>query len=184
MNQKIFNIIGWIILLGLVFLWIVNGYSDWNLVLLPIAYICFAIAGGSIKKLKLLSGAQILQIVLSFILSVTAVLALVYLALYVINDVFQMQGTPKTVVQWGAIILILLPVMFVFGNVVNRIDDSLKERHKTSDTGRQENEILQIEAVELLESRTKIQAIKALRKKHQLSLVDAKEVVDAAANDH
>ena len=183
MNKKVFNFMGWMILIGLFLLWIFNGYSDWNIVLLPVAYICFAIAGGSIKKLKWLSGAQIIEVVLSFVLSVVAVLALVYVALYVINDVLQLEGMMKSIVQWGAVILILLPVMFVFGSVINRIDDSLKEKYKASLTGLPVNRALHLEAVELLKSHTKIQTIKAIRKRHHLSLVEAKEVVDAAEDE-
>ncbi|WP_244445035.1 hypothetical protein [Oceanobacillus jeddahense] len=50
MNKKFFSIIGWGLLLVMMVTWIGFGYSSWFLLLLPLAYICFAINDGSIKS--------------------------------------------------------------------------------------------------------------------------------------
>jgi len=58
LNKKMFNIIGWILLLVMGVFWIVFGYSNWYLLLLPLSYINFSISDGSIKKIGKLSISQ------------------------------------------------------------------------------------------------------------------------------
>lgn len=68
-NRKIFNIIGWLLLLGVTVLWFSYGYLDIYLFVIPAAALCFAISDGSIKKLnkiKKLTILQVLKIIFSF----------------------------------------------------------------------------------------------------------------------
>ena len=90
MNKKVFNIIGWIILLGMGISWIWIGYSSWYLLLLPMAHISFAINDGSIKKLRKIKQMSILQVILilfAFVVSVAIAFGLMQSASYVINDI-------------------------------------------------------------------------------------------------
>lgn len=179
MNKKIFNVIGWILLLGMVALWIGFGYSDWNLVLLPAAYLCFSINNGNLKKLKRLTLSQIMLVVFAFIVSVAIAFGLIQLANYLIHDVFHLQGTIETLSEWLAVILSLFPTIIAFSSVINKIDDSLKEKYNDSHTKTSEYDGLKMEANKMLKSMTKMHTIKALRKRYGLSLVDAKNIVDS-----
>jgi len=179
MSNKIFNVSGWVLLLGMVALWIGFGYTDWQVLLLPAAYLCFSVGDGRIKRLKLLSVSQITMLVFSFIISVAIAVGLIQLANYLIHDVFHLQGILKMLSEWLAVILSLIPGVIAFGSVANRIEDSLKEKYNDSHIKASEYDDLEMEANEMLKSLTKMQTIKALRKRHGLSLVDAKNIVDS-----
>ena len=124
MNKKVFNRIGWALLIGLVASWIRFGYLDIYLLLLPVTYICFSISDGSIKnlkKIKKISQSQSISIVILFIVSVIIVFALIQLANYLINEVLHLQGWVKTLSQFIAVALALYPVKFTFGSIVYKV---------------------------------------------------------------
>ncbi|PWA07904.1 disulfide bond formation protein DsbD [Pueribacillus theae] len=131
MNKKVFNIIGWLLLLGMASLWIGFGYSSWYLLLLPSAYIFFSIYDGSMNKklimMKKLSMRQVILIIFAFISSVAIVFGLIQLANYLINHMLQLQGWIKTLSQFIAVIISLYPVKFTFGNVVYRVSADNKK---------------------------------------------------------
>lgn len=130
MNKNLFNIMGFILLIGMTGLWIGFGYSSWYLLLLLLAAICFAISDGSIKELKKiqqLSLSRFSFILITFILSVGIVFGLILLASYVINDMLHLTGWTKTSSQVIAIILALYPIKFVFGNVVYKVISGVKD---------------------------------------------------------
>ncbi|UOQ92746.1 disulfide bond formation protein DsbD [Halobacillus shinanisalinarum] len=179
MGKRSFNVSGWILLLGMVVLWIRFGYTDWQLLLLPATYLCFSIGNGKVKKLKSLSVSQIIILVSSFIISVAIAFGLIQLANYLIYDVFHLQGILKTLSEWLAVILSLFPAVIVFSSVINKIDDSLKEKYNDSHTKTSECDGLKMEVNKMLKSMTEMQTFKALRKRYGLSLVDAKNIVDS-----
>lgn len=121
MNKKIFNIIGWIVLLAVLGSWIVSGYSSWYLLLLPLSYICFSISDGSIVKLSKLSISQVVLILFALAVSVGIVFILIQLANYVINEKLHLTGGLKTFSQIVAILLSLYPIKFIFGSIVYKI---------------------------------------------------------------
>lgn len=125
MNKKIFNRIGWILLLVLGLSWIAFGYSSWYLLLLPLSYISFSISDGSIKKIGKLSILQVVLILFALAVSVGIVFGLIQLANYVINDILHLTGAIKTVTQIMAIIISLYPVKFTFGSLVYKIHGDL-----------------------------------------------------------
>lgn len=125
MNKKIFNRIGWILLLVLGLSWIAFGYSSWYLLLLPLSYISFSISDGSIKKIGKLSILQVVLILFALAVSVGIVFGLIQLANYVINDILHLTGAIKTVTQIMAIIISLYPVKFMFGSLVYKIHGDL-----------------------------------------------------------
>lgn len=125
MNKKIFNRIGWILLLVLGLSWIAFGYSSWYLLLLPLSYISFSISDGSIKKIGKLSILQVVLILFALAVSVGIVFGLIQLANYVINDKLHLTGAIKTVTQIMAIIISLYPVKFTFGSLVYKIHGDL-----------------------------------------------------------
>lgn len=131
MSEKIFNVIGWFILVGMGVSWIMFGYSNWYLLLLPIAYLSFSINDGSIKKLAKIKQMPIFQIVLilfSFIVSVAIAFGLIQFASYLINDVLQLTGVIKTISVIVAIILSLYPVKIMFGSVVFKLAENPNSR--------------------------------------------------------
>ncbi|GEN85227.1 hypothetical protein SLU01_35390 [Sporosarcina luteola] len=121
MNKKIFNIIGWIVLLAVLGSWIVSGYSSWYLLLLPLSYIYFSISDGSIVKLSKLSISKVVLILLALTVSVGIVFILIQLANYVINEKLHLTGGLKTFSQIVAILLSLYPIKFIFGSIVYKI---------------------------------------------------------------
>src|SRR5699024_8708706 len=130
MYKEIFNVIGWMILLGLGVSWIVFGYSNWYLSLLPLAYISFSIKDGSYKELSMLKKMSLLQIfsvLFAFIASVALVFGLIQLANYLINDLLQLSGITKTISVIGAIILALYPVKIIFATIVYKIMYNLND---------------------------------------------------------
>lgn len=179
MDKKFFNVSGWVLLLGMFVLWIRFGYTDLQLLLLPAIYLCFSIGDGKIKKLKWLSVSQIMMVVFSLIISVAIAFGLIQLARYLIYDVFHLQGTLKTLGEWLAVILSLFPAVIAFRSVINRIDDSLKGKYNDSHSMTSKYDGFKMEANEMLNSKTKMQTIKALREKYGLSLEDAKNIVDS-----
>jgi len=128
MSKKVFNFIGWIILVYLGLSWIIVGYSSWYLLLLPIAYISFSISDGTYKsliKFKQLSLRQITFIIIAFIASVAIVFSLILFANYIINDLLHLTGWIKTSSIIIAIIVALYPIKFTFGSVVYKVADNL-----------------------------------------------------------
>lgn len=121
MNKKVFNTIGWILLLIMGISLIVFGYSSWYLLLLSLSYISLSIRDGSIKKIRKLSISQVLLILLALVVSVGIVFGLIQLANYVINDKLHLTGVIKTFSQIVAIIVSLYPVKFTFGSIVYKI---------------------------------------------------------------
>lgn len=128
MNKQIFTISGWILLLGMVVLRIMFGYTDWQLVILPLAFLSFSIGNGKINKLKRLSFFQISFIIISLLISVAIAFGLIQLANYLINVVFNLEGQVKTISEWSSIIIALIPAFIIFGSVINKVDDNLKEQ--------------------------------------------------------
>lgn len=129
MNKRLFNIIGLILLLGIVTSWIRLGYLDLYLILLPAAYVCFAINDNSIKKIKKVSILQAVLILFAFIASVGIVFGLIQLANYLINDKLHLTGWMKTLSQFIAVILSLYPIKFAFSSVVYKINNDLNTRN-------------------------------------------------------
>jgi hypothetical protein len=130
-NRIVFNIIGWVLLIGLAASWIKFGYLDIYLLGLPLTYLCFSISDGSIKnlkKVKRISRSQSIYLVFSFIISVIVVFALIQLANYLINNVLQLQGWIKTFSQIVAVILALYPVKFTFGSIVYKVNEDLNSK--------------------------------------------------------
>jgi len=128
-SKKTFNVIGLIILFGMGVSWIVFGYSNWYLLLLPIASIAFSINDGSIKKLgkiKQMSLFQVISILIAFVGSVAILFGLIQLANYLINDILHLTGIIKTLSVIIAIILSLYSVKFIFGSVVYKLMDATR----------------------------------------------------------
>lgn len=129
MSKKTFNIIGWIILLGMGISWIWIGYSSWYLLLLPMAYISFSINDGNIKilgKIKQISILQAILILFAFVVSVAIVFGLIQLANYLIDDVFHLTGGIKTLSVIIAISLSLYPVKLAFGSIVDKVVEATR----------------------------------------------------------
>ncbi|MEK4024826.1 disulfide bond formation protein DsbD [Sporosarcina sp. FSL W7-1283] len=132
MNKKVFNIFGWVLLIGLGGSWIWFGYLDIYLLWLPVTYLCFAISDGRIKrlkKMKKLSVSQYLQLVFSFILFVMVAYFLIQLANYLIRDVLHLHGSHKTFSQIIAVILVLYPVKFMFGSIIYKVNEELNSKN-------------------------------------------------------
>ncbi|SKA89838.1 hypothetical protein SAMN04244570_0890 [Sporosarcina newyorkensis] len=132
MNKKVFNIFGWVLLIGLGGSWIWFGYLDIYLLWLPVTYLCFAISDGRIKrlkKMKKLSVSQYLQLVFSFILFVMVAYVLIQLANYLIRDVLHLHGSLKTFSQIIAVILVLYPVKFMFGSIIYKVNEELNSKN-------------------------------------------------------
>ena len=131
MNKKVFNIIGWVLLIGLSVSWIRFGYLEIYVLWLPVTYLCFSISDGSIKnlkKIKKLSRSQSISVVFSFIVSVIVVFALIQLANYFIKDLLHLHGWIKTLSQIIAVILALYPVKFAFGSIVYKVNEDLNSK--------------------------------------------------------
>ncbi|PIC99555.1 disulfide bond formation protein DsbD [Sporosarcina sp. P29] len=124
MNKKLFNTMGWILLLGIGVSWIAFGYIDWFLLILPLTYIFFSISDGSISKMKNIKKIKVSQIILiliAFIIAVGIVFGLIQLANILINDVLGLTGWIKTLSQFIAIILSLIPIQLAFGSVIYKV---------------------------------------------------------------
>ncbi|ARF12924.1 hypothetical protein [Sporosarcina ureae] len=124
MNKKTLNIIGWILLLGIGVSWIAFGYTEWFLLLVPLTYILFSISDGSISKLekiKKITISQLVLIVIAFIVSIGIVFGFIQLANYLINDLLGLKGWIKTLSQFIAIILSLIPIQLAFGGVIYKV---------------------------------------------------------------
>lgn len=129
MNKKLFNIIGWTLLLGMGVSWVVFGYSNWYLLLLPLATLSFSIRDGTIKKLRKVSMPQVFLLVFALALSVGVVFGLIQFANYLINDIYELTGWIKSVTQVIAIIIALYPVKLLFGSVVYKVFGHLDDHH-------------------------------------------------------
>ncbi len=132
MHKRLFNLIGWILLLGMLALWIRFGFLDFYLIVLPAAYVCFSISNGRLKritKIKEMSISQVILILFAFIASIGIVFGLIQLANYLINDLLQLTGWMKTLSQWTAVILSLYPVKFTFARVVYKVNNDLNAKN-------------------------------------------------------
>ncbi|MFC5591202.1 disulfide bond formation protein DsbD [Sporosarcina soli] len=132
MLKRLFNLIGWVLLLGMLASWIKFGFLDFYLIVLPATYVCFSINDGRIKKLKKIKEISTFQVVLiffAFIASVGIVFGLIQLANYLINDLLQLTGWLKTLSQWTAVILSLYPVKFTFARVVYKVNHDLNAKN-------------------------------------------------------
>ena len=129
MNKRVLNIIGWMLLIGMVASWIRLGYLDLYLILLPAAYVCFSINDSSIKKIKKVSILQVILILFAFIASVSIVFGLIQLANYLINDKLYLTGWMKTLSQFIAVILSLYPIKLAFRSVVYKINNDFNTRN-------------------------------------------------------
>ncbi len=131
MNKKTFNTIGWLILLGMTITWILYGYTNWFLLFLPIATICFSIHDSSIKEWKIVkrfSFKQVLIIIGTFIIAVGVALGLIMLARYLIQDIFHLHGWVKTVSQYTAVILSLFPAQYLFSSTLLKFSEEATEK--------------------------------------------------------
>ena len=173
-NKIIINVTGLLLLLVWVVLWIGVGYLGWSFILILGAYTCFSINDGGIRKLRNLSINKIALIVVLFILSIALLFSFIQLANYIINHVLHLNGWFKTLCEVIAIILFLYPIKFALGSVVYHFTKDIHDQRKIG----YDYEAISNEAKALLEHSTDIETIKALRKKHRLSLLDAKKVVD------
>nr|WP_202412495.1 disulfide bond formation protein DsbD [Halobacillus litoralis] len=108
--------------------WIGVGYSNWYLILLPMAYISFSINDGSIKKIGKIKQMSILQVILilfAYVTSIVIVYGLLQLSSYLISDILHLTGGIKTFSVIIAVILSLYPVKFTFGRVVYKLTNGL-----------------------------------------------------------
>ena len=132
MHKRLFNLIGWVLLLGMLASWIRFGFLDFFLIVLPVTYGCFWISDGRIKrftKIKGMSISQVILILFAFIASVGIVFGLIQLSNYLINDLLQLTGWVKTLSQWTAVILSLYPVKFTFASVVYKVNNDLNAKN-------------------------------------------------------
>lgn len=118
---------GWAFLIVIAVSWIGFGYSNWFLLLLPLAQLSFSVSDGSIKKLGKLSSSHWLRLSFALVITVAVVFGLILLASFFITNVLHMTGWSKTVTQVIAIILALYPAKFLYGNVVYKVFDDVKE---------------------------------------------------------
>nr|WP_242520436.1 disulfide bond formation protein DsbD [Halobacillus kuroshimensis] len=108
--------------------WIGFGYSNWYLLLLPMAYISFSINDGSIKKIGKIKHMSILQVILilfAYVVSIVVVYGLLQLSSYLISDILHLTGGIKTFSVIIAVILSLYPVKFTFGRFVYKLTNGL-----------------------------------------------------------
>lgn len=127
MNKKTWNLMGWAFLIVIAVSWIGFGYSNWFLLLLPLAQLSFSVSDGSIKKLGKLSSSHWLRLSFALVITVAVVFGLILLASFFITNVLHMTGWSKTVTQVIAIILALYPAKFLYGSVVYKVFDDVKE---------------------------------------------------------
>ncbi len=118
---------GWAFLIVIAVSWIGFGYSNWFLLLLPLAQLSFSVSDGSIKKLGKLSSSHWLRLSFALVITVAVVFGLILLASFFITNVLHMTGWSKTVTQVIAIILALYPAKFLYGSVVYKVFDDVKE---------------------------------------------------------
>ena len=134
MYKKTAHVIGWLTLIILGLLWVLKGYLSIYLILIIIAYIAFSISDGSIKKLRKLKHitvAQVIFIIISFIFSVAIVLGLIQLSKYIIDHILALSGWLKIGSQILAIFLSLYPVKFTLGSVLLKVGEDLNARDET-----------------------------------------------------
>lgn len=119
--KKLFNIIGWTLLIAVGLSWAITGYSNWYSASILLSYLSFSISDNSLKRIKQLTAPQIILILSAFILSVAIVLSLIQIANNIINNTLQLTGTAKTVSTIIAIIICLYPIKLIFGYIVYKI---------------------------------------------------------------
>ncbi|GEM_PF-2339913 len=130
MTKAITSLISWLLIIGVGIAWIINGFSSWYLLLVPLAYVTGSLGEGKFTALRTISLKQILIILTAFIVSVAVVFGLLQLANYVINDVLRLTGGVKTFSQIAAIILLLYPVKILFGTVVYKVWSKLEVQRR------------------------------------------------------
>lgn len=133
MKGETFYNVGWLILIGIAFTWLKFGYSNVFLLLVPLAYICFLMANGTIKKLRIVNNIPIGKIgliLLSFVFSVAIFFGLIYYANYLINEKWVIEGGIKAILEIIAIMISLYPIKFTFGTMVEYFTKNLKEREE------------------------------------------------------
>lgn len=82
--------------------------------------------------------------------------------------------------QWSEISFIVLMLLFLGWVISLTVENSrLKKENYRLLKKSGEYEEIQVEAKEILKSTTEIKTIKSLREKYNLSLIDAKEIVDS-----
>lgn len=131
MNKKVFNLLGWFLLIIIGLLWLIYGYLSIYLLLVPVTYLAFLISDGSVKKLKKLKNItlkQSISILLSFIISIAIVFGFIQFANYIINIKLELSGWLKTTSQIVAVIISLYPVKFTFGSFLYRINNDLNAK--------------------------------------------------------
>lgn len=112
-------------------IWIFYGYTNWFLLCLPVATICFSIHDGSIKEWKIIkrfSVKQVLIIIGMFIVAVALAFGLIMLAKYLIQDMLHLQGWVKTVSQFAAVILALFPAQYLFSSILLKFSEEAAEK--------------------------------------------------------
>ncbi len=82
--------------------------------------------------------------------------------------------------QWSEMSFIVLMLLFLGWMISLTVENSrLKKENYRLLKKSGEYEEIQVEAKDILKSTTEIKTIKSLREKYNLSLIDAKEIVDS-----
>jgi len=132
MSKKIYTPLGWILLLAVGISWIVYGYSNWFLLLFPLAYGLTSVNDEKLRNMRKMSGKQVVELLGAFVVSVALVFGLIQLANFLINDLFHLKGRVKTASQIVSIIFFLYPIKFLFGTVVYKVWSELERESKRS----------------------------------------------------
>lgn len=129
--NKLYLLLGWVILLATALVWLLHGFSSLFSISLLASYTCFSIHNGSIKKLDLikkLSFTRLALIIFAFLVSIAIIFGLIQLANFLINDVLHLTGWISTTIKIFAIILSLYPIKLIFGIIVYRVISHGRER--------------------------------------------------------
>lgn len=124
MNNKLFTLLAWLLLLIMAITWLTSGYTSLFLVTLPVAIIFFSIGDGSYKDWKVnkkLSLKQVMMIGSAFLLAVAIVYVLLQLAGFLISDVLHLTGPSKVIMLFLAVVVCLYPIKFLFARVVVKV---------------------------------------------------------------
>ena len=124
MESNMYNTFGWLILIGLLFSWLTFGFHWIYSLLIFLAYILFLIGEGAIKRFrreKHIPVGNLVVIIVSFVVSVAVVFGLIYGAKYVMNEIWQVPGGVKGILEIIVILIALYPVKFTFGTIVSKL---------------------------------------------------------------
>lgn len=124
MNNKLFTLLAWLLLLIMAITWLTSGYTSLFLVILPVSIIFFSIGDDSYKDWKVnknLSLKQVMMIGGAFLLAVAIVYFLLQLAGFLISDVLHLTGPAKVIIQFLAVVVCLYPIKFLFARVVVKV---------------------------------------------------------------